>query len=124
MKAILMEGGKVFFRHFTPIYFCDLYTLLDFIPIYKAFEKQNLIFKVLEESQEKFEVIVKKYLVYEAFEELEIHTITQWMCNIAFNYFNDYQPNIQYIKDRMIARGDDSCHEIFLWIDKENFQEI
>ncbi len=37
------------------------------------------------------------------------------MCDIAFNYFSHYHPRMTYAKDRMIARGDETCHEVFIW---------
>ena len=118
MKKVLMGGGQVFMRHFTKIGVDD--KLSDFIPIYKAFESQNLMFEVLEESEERFEVEVHRCLIYESFKELGIETLTKWMCDIAFEYFNSYHPNIKYEKDRMIARGDKTCHEVFFWILKSN----
>jgi hypothetical protein len=41
--------------------------------------------------------------------------VTQWMCDIAFEYFSCYHPRMTYMKDRMIARGDETCHEVFVW---------
>lgn len=118
MKKVLMGGGQVFMRHFTRIGQND--RLTDFIPIYKAFESQNLMFDVIEESEEKFEVEVHRCLIYESFKELGIEPLTQWMCDIAFEYFNSYHPSIKYKKDRMIAGGDETCHEVFLWLPKSN----
>ena len=89
--------------------------LTDFIKIYKDFEINNIVFDVIEESEEKFEIVIKRCFIYESFNELGLEDLTKWMCDIAFNYFSNYHPKIKYIKDRMIARGDDNCHEVFTW---------
>jgi predicted ArsR family transcriptional regulator len=113
MRDVLMRGGKAFFRGFTPLE--ENQDLVSFAKVYKAFERNNIVFDVLEESKERFEIVVKRCLVYEAFHELDIADATQWMCDIAFEYFSGYHPNMTYIKDRMIARGDATCHEVFIW---------
>jgi len=113
MRDVLMKGGKAFFRGFTPLGEHD--DLVSFAGVYKAFEKNNIVFDVVEESKERFEIVVKRCLIYEAFNELGIADVTQWMCDIAFEYFSAYHPNMTYMKDRTIARGDDTCHEVFTW---------
>ncbi len=113
MHEVLMKSGQVFFRGFTPLGIED--NLKDFSKIYKNFENNNVVFDVVEESKQKFEVVIRRCLIYEAFMELGIGDLTQWMCDIAFAFFKEYHPKINYIKDRMIARGDDTCHEIFIW---------
>ena len=113
MREVLMRGGKVFFRGFTPI--GEDEDLVSFARVYKAFEKNNIVFDVVEESKERFEITVKRCLIYESFNELGIADVTQWMCDIAFEYFSGYHPKMTYTKDRMIARGDETCHEVFIW---------
>jgi len=113
MKDVLLKGGDVFFQGFTPLGPNE--TLRDFIEIYKAFECNNIMFDVVEETDRRFEVVIKRCLVFEAFNELGVPALTQWMCDIAFRYFSHYHPNITYEKDRMIARGADTCHEVFRW---------
>ena len=113
MHEILMQGGQDFFRGFAPIGTNG--GLNDFIRIYKAFESHNILFDVVEESERRFEIVIRRCLVYEAFNELGLGELTGWMCDIAFAYFNDYHPKIEYTKDRMIARGADTCHEVFNW---------
>ena len=113
MRRILKECGPIFMRGFKRLDPNE--DLINFIPIYKEFESQNLVFDVIEESPERFEIIVKRCLIYEAFKELGLEKITQWMCDIAFIYFDKYHPKLTYSKDRMIAKGDDNCHEVFIW---------
>jgi hypothetical protein len=115
MKDVLIEGGDVYFRGFTRLGLGE--KLREFVVIYKAFEKDNIIFDVIEETNKRFEIEVKRCLVFEAFNELGVRSLTQWMCDIAFHYFSRYHPKMTYEKDRMIARGADSCHEIFTWGD-------
>ena len=113
MKEVLLEGGNVFFRGFTRLRPGE--TLSDFVAIYKAFERNNIEFDVVEETEKRFEIEIKRCLVFEAFNELGVPALTQWMCDIAFHYFSHYHPKMTYEKDRMIARGADSCHEVFTW---------
>ena len=113
MREVLLEGGNVFFRGFTRLGPGE--TLSDFVAIYKAFERNNIIFDVVEETEKRFEIEIKRCLVFEAFNELGVETLTQWMCDIAFYYFSKYHPKMTYEKDRTIARGASSCHEIFTW---------
>ena len=113
MKEVLLEGGNVFFRGFTRLHPGE--TLSDFVAIYKAFELNNIVFDVVEETEKRFEIEIKRCLVFEAFNELGVPALTQWMCDIAFHYFSQYHPQMTYEKDRMIARGADSCHEVFTW---------
>ena len=113
MREVLMEGGQAFFRGFAPLGDGD--DLTDFIDTYKAFESHNIVFDVIEESKQRFEIVIRRCLIYEAFRELGLGDLTQWMCDIAFAYFKSYHPKMEYTKDRMIARGDDSCHEVFVW---------
>jgi len=116
MHTVLMRGGKAFFRGFTPL--GPDGDLMDFVAVYKDFEAKNVVFDVIEESHQKFEIAIRRCLIYETFMELGIGDLTQWMCDIASDYFSGYHPRIQYAKDRMIARGDDTCHEVFVWQDR------
>ena len=116
MHTVLMRGGQAFFRGFTPLGADG--DLMDFVTVYKDFEANNVVFDVIEESHQKFEIVIRRCLIYETFMELGIGDLTQWMCDIASDYFNGYHPRIQYTKDRMIARGDDTCHEVFVWQDR------
>jgi len=120
-QKILMEGGKVFFRGFTPLQ--DNEHLKDFVRVYSEFERNNIVFDILKESEKEFEIEIKRCLVYESFQELGISKLTKWMCDIAFAYFNNYHPQMKYYKDRMIARGDKTCHEVFVWEETQNHQE-
>jgi hypothetical protein len=113
MKEVLFQGGDVFFRGFKKLRPGE--SLKDFVDIYKEFERNNIVFDVIEETEGRFEIEIKRCLVYEAFNELGIPALTQWMCDIAFQYFSRYHPQMTYEKDRMIARGAASCHEIFSW---------
>ena len=113
MREVLMRGGKAFFRGFTPL--GENEDLVSFARVYKAFESNNIVFHVVEESKEKFEIVVKRCLIYESFNELGIADATQGMCEIAFQYFSGYHPRMTYMKDRMIAAGDKTCHEVFVW---------
>jgi len=113
MREVLLEGGNVFFRGFNQLGPGE--KLVDFTKIYKAFEPNNIVFDVLEETEGRFEIEIRRCLVYEAFNELGIPSLTHWMCEIAFHYFSHYHPHMTYQKDRMIARGDTSCHEVFTW---------
>jgi hypothetical protein len=70
---------------------------------------------VIEKNDKRFEIEIKRCLVFEAFNELDIPALTQWMCDVAFRYFSQYHPGMTYEKDRMIARGAASCHEVFTW---------
>ena len=98
---------------FTPLGPRD--DLLVFANIYKEFESNNIVFDVIEETEGKFEIVVSRCLIYEAFRELGMEELTKWTCDLATEYFNGYHPRIRYVKDRMIARGDSTCHEIFVW---------
>jgi hypothetical protein len=113
MRQVLMAGGPVFFREFVPL--GPEEGLCRFVQVYRAFERQNIVFDVIEETHSRFEIVVRRCLVYEAFQELGIGELTQWMCDIAFAYFSTYHPRMRYTKDRMIAHGDPTCHEIFTW---------
>jgi hypothetical protein len=113
MQRILMEGGRVFFRGFRAMRPGE--DLRDFAEVYKAFESNNIVFHVIEESHDKLELVIKRCFIYEAFNELGIGRLTRWMCDIAFAYFREYHPRMTYTKDRMIARGDETCHEVFIW---------
>jgi hypothetical protein len=46
---------------------------------------------------------------------VRIAMICFWMCDLAFHHFSRYHPQMTYEKDRMIARGAASCHEVFTW---------
>ena len=113
MKEVLLEGGNVFFRGFTRLGPGE--KLSEFVAIYKVFECNNIVFDVIEETDNRFEIEIKRCLVFEAFNELGVPALTQWMCDIAFHYFSRYHPQMTYDKDRMIARGALSCHEVFTW---------
>jgi hypothetical protein len=113
MRQMLMAGGPVFFRGFIPLGPED--GLSTFVQIYTEFERQNIVFDVVEETGSRFEIVIRRCLVYEAFQELGIGELTRWMCDIAFTYFSNYHPRLRYTKDRMIARGDLTCHEVFTW---------
>jgi hypothetical protein len=113
MKEVLLQGGEVFFRGFKRLGPGE--KLVEFVKIYKAFERNNIVFDVIEETDKRFEIEIKRCLVYEAFTELGVPALTQWMCDIAFHYFSRYHPQMTYEKDRMIARGAASCHEVFTW---------
>ncbi|MGB2928133.1 MAG: L-2-amino-thiazoline-4-carboxylic acid hydrolase, partial [Desulfobacterales bacterium] len=113
MRDVLLEGGNVFFRGFRRLGTGE--KLGEFVGIYKAFERNNIVFDVIEESDKRFEIEIKRCLVFEAFNELGVPALTQWMCDIAFHYFSRYHPQMTYEKDRMIARGAASCHEVFTW---------
>jgi hypothetical protein len=113
MKEVLLEGGDVFFRGFTRL--GPGQKLGEFVGIYKAFECNNIVFDVIDETDKRFEIEIRRCLVFEAFNELGVPALTQWMCDIAFHYFSRYHPQMTYEKDRMIARGAASCHEVFTW---------
>jgi hypothetical protein len=113
MREVLLEGGEVFFRGFTRLGPDE--GLLDFVEVYKAFERKNIVFDVIEETERCFEIVIKRCLVFESFKELGVPALTQRMCDVAFNYFSHYHPRMEYRKDRMIARGDETCHEVFTW---------
>lgn len=113
MKEVLLEGGNEFFRGFTRL--GPGGKLNDFVKIYKEFERNHIVFAVIVETDERFEIEIKRCLVFEAFNELGVPVLTQWMCDIAFRYFSRYHPRMKYEKDRMIARGDVTCHEVFTW---------
>lgn len=113
MREVLLAGGEVFFRGFNRLGPAD--GLLDFVEVYKKFERQNIVFDVIEETERRFEIVINRCLVFESFKELGVPALTQWMCDIAFNYFSHYHPRIEYTKDRMIARGAETCHEVFIW---------
>ena len=113
MKEVLLEGGDVFFHGFTRLGPGE--RLRDFVEIDTTFESNNIVLDVIEESDNRFEIEIKRCLVFEAFNELGIPALTQWMCDIAFHYFSRYHPEMTYEKDRMIARGASTCHEVFTW---------
>jgi hypothetical protein len=113
MKDVLLQGGDVFFRGFTKLSPGE--KLNDFAEIYKEFERNNIVFDVIEETEKRFEIEIKRCLIFEAFNELGVPALTHWMCDIAFHYFSRYHPQMTYEKDRMIARGAASCHEVFTW---------
>jgi hypothetical protein len=113
MRESLLVGGEVFFRGFTRLGPAD--GLLDFVEVFKKFERQNIVFDVIEETERRFEIVINRCLVFESFKELEVPALTQWMYDIAFNYFSHYHPRMEYTKDPMIARGAETCHEVFIW---------
>jgi hypothetical protein len=113
VKRVMMEGGRVFFRGFRPLDSDE--SLRDFVKVYTDFERQNIVFDVVEETDRRFEIVIRRCLVFESFEELGVAELSQWMCDIAFEYFSGYHPRMRYEKDRMIARGDGTCHEVFTW---------
>jgi hypothetical protein len=111
--SVMMAGGREFFKGFRPLGSEE--DLSDFVVVYTDFERQNIVFDVIEETDKRFEIVIRRCLVYESFEELGAAELSQWMCDIAFDYFNSYHPKMRYEKDRMIARGDSTCHEVFTW---------
>ena len=113
MQEVFSSGGEVFFRGFRPLEQGE--TLRDFAGIYRAFERNNVVFDVIEESDTRLEIVVTRCLVFEAFQELGVPGLALWMCDIAFRYFSRYHPQMRYDKDRMIARGAKTCHEVFTW---------
>jgi hypothetical protein len=113
MRDVLLKGGDVYLRGFTRLGPGE--KLREFVGIYKAFERNNIVFDVIEETDKRFEIEIKRCLVFEAFNGLGVPALTQWMCDIAFHYFSRYHPHMIYEKDRMIARGAASCHEVFSW---------
>jgi hypothetical protein len=113
MRGVLLDGGYVYFRGFRRLGPGE--KLRAFVEIYKAFERKNIVFDVIEETDKRFEIEIKRCLVFEAFNELGVPALTQWMCDIAFHYFSRYHPQMTYEKDRMIARGATTCHEVFTW---------
>jgi hypothetical protein len=113
IRSVMMEGGQVFFRGFTPLGSHE--RLRDFVRVYTDFERHNIVFDVVEETDTRFEIVIRRCLVFESFKELEVPELSQWMCDIASEYFKGYHPRMRYEKDRMIARGDDTCHEVFTW---------
>jgi hypothetical protein len=113
MRDVLLQGGDTYFRGFTKL--GPQEKLGRFVEIHKAFESKNILFDVLVETDSRFEIEIRRCLVYEAFNELGVPGLTKWMCDIAFEYFSRYHPQMTYEKDRMIARGATSCHEVFTW---------
>ena len=113
IQRVMMEGGRVFFRGFTP--FGPNEGLREFVEIYTDFERRKIVFDVVEDTGTRFEIVINRCLVFESFDELGIAELSRWMCDIAFEYFNGYHPRLTYEKDRMIARGDSTCHEVFTW---------
>ena len=113
ISSVMMKGGQVFLRGFKPL--GEGGELADFIGIYKNFERQNIVFDVIAETDSRFETVVSRCLIYEALNELGAGELTQWMCDVATRYFQSYHPKLGYEKDRMIARGDETCHEVFTW---------
>ena len=113
IRSVMMKGGHEFFRGFTPLGPDE--TLRDFAKVYRDFERHNLVFDVIEDTDTRFEIVIRRCLVFESFNELDVPELSQWMCDIAFEYFTVYHPHIRYEKDRMIARGDSTCHEVFTW---------
>lgn len=116
MHEIIMKAGQSFLRGFKPLT-PKSKNLRDFIPIYKNFEKNNIIFEVIEEADKKYEIKIKRCLIYESFKELGLSDLAPYICDVATSYFESYHPNIKYKKALMIARGDTHCHEVFIWLD-------
>jgi hypothetical protein len=96
MRDVLSEGGNVFFRGFARLRPGE--QLAEFVEIYKKFESNNIVFDVLEETDKRFEIEIKRCLVCGAFNELGVPALTQWMCDIAFRYFSRYHPQMTYAK--------------------------
>jgi hypothetical protein len=113
MRMVILQGGDVYLRGFTPLGPND--GLLEFAEVYKEFERQNIIFDVIEKTDERFELKINRCLVYESFNELGVPGLTKWMCDVATSYFQTYHKNIKYKKGHMIARGDETCNEVFTW---------
>ena len=116
MQSVIVKSGQAFVTGFAPLE-PDEKTLTNFIGVYKNFEKNNISFDVIEESERKFEIKITRCLIYEAFKEFGVEDLAPCICDVATTYFSGYHPNIEYTKDRMIARGDETCHEIFTWQD-------
>jgi len=58
MKDVLLEGGNVFFRGFTKLGPGE--RLGEFVEIYKAFERNNIVFDVIEKTDKRFEIKIKR----------------------------------------------------------------
>lgn len=116
MRRVIIKSGQSFVTGFAPLAPSDK-DLTNFTRIYKDFEKNNVIFEVIEESESRFEIRITRCLIYEAFRDFGVEDLIPCICDVATTYFNSYHPNIQYTKDHMIARGDDACHEVFVWQD-------
>ena len=113
MVKVLSQVACGFFKGFTPIGPGE--KLPAFSKVYQAFENNNLVFEVIEDSEEKLEFVVRRCLINESMNELGMGHLAPHICDFAFEYFKSYHPNIEYLKDRAIGKGDETCHEIFLW---------
>jgi len=116
MQSVIIKSGQAFVTGFASLG-PDEKSLTNFIEVYKNFERNNIVFDVIEESEKKFEIKITRCLIYEAFKEFGAEDLAPCICDVATSYFSGYHPNIEYTKDRMIARGDETCHEIFIWRD-------
>ncbi|MCX7919927.1 MAG: L-2-amino-thiazoline-4-carboxylic acid hydrolase [bacterium] len=117
MGKVLVKVATEFFQGFKPIGPDDKFPA--FAKIYKDFESHNLVFDVIEETDTKLDVIVRRCLIYEAMKDLGMGDLIPHLCQFAFTYFQSYHPNIKYLKDKMIGSGDACCHETFLWKEEE-----
>jgi len=115
MGKAVVKLANCFFKGFKPIGPNDKFPA--FAKIYKDFESHNLVFEVIQETDTKLEVMVRRCLIYEALKDLGMSELTKNLCNFAYVYFESYHPKIKYLKDCAIGKGDTICHETFLWIE-------
>ena len=113
MGKVVVKVAHCFFKGFKPIGPNDKFPA--FAKIYKDFESHNLVFEVIQETDTKLEVMVRRCLIYEAMKDLGMGKLTKNLCNFAYTYFESYHPKIKYLKDCAIGKGDNTCHETFLW---------
>lgn len=113
MGKVLIKVAQCFFKGFKPIGPTDKFPA--FAKIYKDFESHNLVFEVIQETDTKLEVMVRRCLIYEAMKDLGMGDLIVNLCNFAYTYFETYNPHVKYLKDCAIGKGDGTCHETFLW---------
>jgi hypothetical protein len=61
VRSAMMEGRLEFFRGFTPLGPENILT--DFVKVYMDFERHNIVFDVVEDTDMRFEVVIRWYLV-------------------------------------------------------------
>jgi hypothetical protein len=115
ISNVIVSVAQGFFANFKPI--GDGEGLLEYAEVYKGFENNNLVYDIVQETPEKIEYNVNRCLIKEAMDDLDMGHLTTNLCGFAHLYFMRYHPNIYYLKDRSIARGDATCHEVFEWRD-------
>jgi hypothetical protein len=113
MGKVVVKLCDCFFKGFKPIGPNDKFPA--FAKIYKDFEDHNLVYEVIQETDTKLEVMVRRCLIHEAMKDLGMGELTKNICNFAYTYFASYHPKIKYLKDCAIGKGDGTCHETFLW---------